>query len=461
MSGWHSRIAFAAALAGVLAVASPALAQQSEEGGGTNPTNGAQPGTLGAAGGNQQRPKAPDALFGDWGGLRTKLSDAGVKFTIGYKGEAAGNVSGGERHYATETGQLAITGALDMEKIAGIHGGTIQGTVTYRHGHDLGERAGLGVLQQVQEVYGRGQTWRLTELWYQQELADGALVLKAGRMPAGEFNTFDCDFMNLTWCGAPAGNITGTYWYNYPIAQWTGWAKIRHDAFYLKLGANEDNRNNLDNAFLVSRGGARGYILHAEIGWTPAFRGGKLPGRYQAGWWHTSGNDPDILADAQHEPFALSGLPAREAHGQYGIYVQGEQQVTGEATEDPISGAITRTRGLNLFFNVTRNDPTTATTLDQETIGLYYNAPFASRPQDHVGFGVGRTNYNRRAALAEYLVDPTLGRRKAEYAAELYYALNAIKGVVLRPNVQYVMDPGGRRDATDVVVIGGRFDINF
>ena len=42
-----------------------------------------------------------------------------------------------------------------------------------------------------------------------------------------------------------------------------------------------------------------------------------------------------------------------------------------------------------------------------------------------------------------------------------YYALAAIKGVVLRPNVQYVVDPGGLSHMTDVVVIGGRFDINF
>ncbi len=424
-------------------------------------SDGARSGSLGKAGGNQQAPKTPDALFGDWGGLRTRLDDDGIKLSVGYKGEAAGNVSGGQRKTATETGQFAFTGAFDMGKIAGIDGGTFQTTITYRQGKDLGAHAGLGVLQQVQEVYGRGQTWRLTELWYQQVLADGAVVLKVGRMPAGEFNTFDCDFQNLTFCGAPAGNITGNYWFNYPIAQWTGWAKFRRGDVYLKLGANEDNRNNLDNAFFFSRGGAQGAILHAEAGWTPGFEGA-LPGRFQAGFWYDTARDQDVLLDGDRNPFALTGLPARSIRGQYGMYVQGEQQLTGEGKEDPISGVITRKSGLNVFFNATRNDPATATTLDQETVGLYVNKPFASRPDDQIGFAIGRTHYNGRAARALVLATPGSETPDSEYAAELYYGFHAIRGVVLRPNVQYIVDPGGySRGVTDVVVIGGRFDVNF
>jgi porin len=417
-------------------------------------------GTVGKAGGNQEAPKTPDALFGNWSGLRTRLDDDGIKVSLGYKGEAAGNVSGGQRKDATENGQFALTAAFDTQKIIGLDGGTFQTTITFRQGHDLDQRAGLGTLQQVQEVYGRGQTWRLTELWYQQVLADGAVVLKVGRMPAGEFNTFDCDFQNLTFCGAPAGNITGNYWFNYPIAQWTGWAKFRRGDFYLKLGANEDNRNNLDNAFFFSRGGAQGAILHAEAGWTPGFEG-KLPGRFQAGFWYNTSRDQDALLDINHVPFALSGLPARYVKGQYGMYIQGEQQLTGEGTEDPISGVITRKSGLNAFFNATRNDPATSTTLDQETVGLYLNKPFESRPDDQVGFAVGRTHYNGRAARALILATPGAEKPDSEYAMELYYGFHAIRGVVLRPNVQYIIDPGGYQRATDVVVIGGRFDINF
>ena len=57
--------------------------------------------------------------------------------------------------------------------------------MTYRRGKDLGAAANLGVLQQVQEVYGRGQTWRLTQFWYQQSFANGHADLKLGRLTQG------------------------------------------------------------------------------------------------------------------------------------------------------------------------------------------------------------------------------------------------------------------------------------
>jgi porin len=440
--------------------ASHAFAQE-EQSPGADRGSAAPAGAALNAGEAQPAQQAPDTLLGDWAGVRSGLKDAGITLSLGYKGEFAANVSGGERKLATENGQFALTGAFDMDRIAGIKGGTLQATVTYRHGDDLSTRAGLGVLQQVQEVYGRGQTWRLTELFYQQRLADDHVILKVGRFPAGDFNTFDCDFMNLTFCGAPAGNITGNYWYNWPIAQWSGWAKFRTDTLYLKLGANEDNRNNLDNAFFFSRGHPHGVILHAEAGWTPTLGNGKLPALIKAGYWHTSGNDPDVLLDIEHQPIALTGLPALQRSGQYGMYLQGEMQVTGDAKRDPISDTITRNRGLNVFFNLTRNDPKTSTQLDQETVGLYYNAPFASRPKDHMGIAVGRTGYNGRAARALLLAAPGSEKPKAEYVGEIYYAAAVIPGLSVRPNVQYILNPGGYSHVTDVVILGTRFDVAF
>jgi porin len=449
-----------AAFALSLLYSTAALAQQ-DQGASSNLGLNAAPDADANAGEAQKAPKAPETLFGDWGGVRTDLDNAGVKVSLGYKGEFAANVSGGQRHDATENGQIALTGTFDMGRLAGIQGGTFQTTVTYRNGKDLGSHGGLGVLQQVQEVYGRGQTWRLTEFWYQQELADGHVFLKAGRFPAGDFNIFDCDFMNLTFCGAPAGNIIGNYWYNWPVAQWSGWAKVQSNNAYIKVGVNEDNRNNLDNAFFISRGDPHGMIVHAEIGWTPTFGGGKLPALIKAGYWHTSGNDADVLVDIDHDPLALSELPALQRRGQYGFYVQGQAQLTGEATRDPVSGVFTRSRGLNAFFNFTRADPKTATQLDQETVGLYYNAPLAGRQKDQAGVAVGRTGFNGRAARSLLIADQAAEKPKAEYVGEVFYAAAVIPGLSVRPNVQYIVDPGGYSHRTDVVILGTRFDVAF
>jgi hypothetical protein len=98
----------------------------------------------------QNRP--PPGLLGDFGGVRPYLRDRGVELTLRYASESAYNPSGGERHLYRETGQFDLGATIDMERLAQISGGTFQAPVTYRRGHDLGADAGLGVLQQVQEV---------------------------------------------------------------------------------------------------------------------------------------------------------------------------------------------------------------------------------------------------------------------------------------------------------------------
>jgi porin len=443
-----------------LLASTAAIAQQEKSPGADQGANG-PPGAGTNAGAAQPAPKAPDTLLGDIGGVRSSLEDAGVKLIVGYKGEFAANVSGGERKDATEVGQVAFTGTFDMGKIAGIEGGTFQTTITYRHGPNLTTRAGLNVLQQVQEVYGRGQTWRLTEFWYQQVAADGHLVLKAGRIPAGDFNAVDCDTTNLSFCGAMIGNLVGDYWFNYPISQWTGSVKVQNDNAYIKVGVNEDNRNNLDNAFFISRGGAKGVMYHAETGWTPTFGNGNLPGHYKVGAYYTTAREPDVLLGVDHRPFAQTGLAALQREGQYGVYVSAQQQITGSATRDPISGVITRTRGLNIAFNAARTDPSTSELLDQQTLTLYYNAPFKGRDKDHVGLAIGRTHYNGRAARTLLLQTPGSEKPKDEYPAEVYYSAAVVPGLSLRPFAQYIVNPGGFSRATDVVILGTRVDVNF
>jgi len=140
-------------------------------------------------------------------------------------------------------GDLGAT--VDTRKLFGLIGGTIQTTITVREGApSVG-----GLLQQSEEVFGRGNIARLTEFWYQQKLFDDILTLKFGRLPQGDFNNFSCDFMNLTFCGAPGGNIVGNYWYNWPIAQWAGWARVNVGQFDFMAGVYETNPRDLDLNF--------------------------------------------------------------------------------------------------------------------------------------------------------------------------------------------------------------------
>ena len=90
----------------------------------------------------------------------------------------------------------------------------------------------------------------LTQLWYDQNYFDGALDWKVGRLTVGEdFASFDCDFMNLTFCGSQPGNIVGDYWYNWPVSQWATRLKVNLPAAtYAQVGVYQQNNGFLESS---------------------------------------------------------------------------------------------------------------------------------------------------------------------------------------------------------------------
>ncbi len=367
-------------------------------------------------------------------------------------------MTGGERERARETGQFVFGATIDTDKLVGLKGGTFQATVTYRRGDDLGAAAGLGVLQQVQEVYGRGTTWRLTQFWYQQVLANGHLDLKLGRLTQGEdFAPFSCVFMNLSFCGAPPGNLAGDYWYNWPISQWGARARVRSGEFYVMAGAYEINPRNLDTNFTLGHvHGATGVMVPIELGYTPRHGLAGLPGTYKIGGWYNTSEADDVGLDINRQPRAVTGLAPLRRDGRYGFYAQFQQQLTGTASDSP-KGPQT-VRGLVAFLNITQTDRRTSVTDNQIAAGFFYTGLLSIRPKDDFEVAIARTNVNGRS------IDPILhgaARPNAEYAMEIAYGLHATDWLVLRPNVQYIVDPGGFSRADDVTILGLKGSVQF
>src|SRR5260370_35075053 len=91
------------------------------------------------------------------------------------------------------TDQVAVDAAFNLERLFGFHDAVIQVTYTERAGRNLVDDAQLGTLQLVQEVYGRGQTVRLTQMWFEQEYFSRTVAGKDGRTAMGEdVDLFPC-----------------------------------------------------------------------------------------------------------------------------------------------------------------------------------------------------------------------------------------------------------------------------
>lgn len=412
--------------------------------------------------GSQEKAQAHDRLTGDWGGLRSQLERDGIKFTLGYKNETAGNVTGGTTRTATSVGQADLAVTLNLQRLVGWEGATIQSSVTYRHGPSLNTKAGLNLLEEPQETFGRGETWRWTELWFRQRLADDHVILKVGRLAGGEFANWGCDFTNLGFCGSQVGTTNTYFWYNWPVAEWGGLVKIRNDLAYVHVGANEDNSRNLETNFFVAQvKGARGVIEHVEGGLTPAFGGGQLAGFYQVGVWHDTAPHPDVLFDIDGAPAVQSGRPAAMIRQQTGFYLDFEQQLSGRARLDPVTDVLKPERGLTVGAYYERGDQRTASTGDEITVEALYTAPTPARPNDQVGLALGRSSVTAREAELSAITDPSLGPQHAEYRTEIFYRTPLCRGVFVRPNLQYIVDPGGYRERSSAFITGVRLDINL
>jgi len=401
-------------------------------------------------------------LFGDWGGARTRLADDGVTFDFGYVSEAAHNFTGGTDQLTRYTDQWKLGATFDLEKLVRWQNATFTIYITDRNGRNLGADAAIGNNQLIQEVYGRGQTWHLTIFALDQTWLDGVLDWRIGRLPVGEdIARFSCDFQNLTFCGAPPGNIVGDYWVNWPTSQWATRLKVKTSAeTFVQIAAYQLNPDYVDDSYARHKGltldnpGTKGWLLPLEFGWTPTRNG--LPGSYKAGVWYNTEGGSDLFYDINHEPRALTGAAPLQRDSRYGAYVELQQQLTGTAGGE----------GWVVFLNATKADDATSATDRQIALGGEYHAPFG-RTNDFIGIAVGATHASDRLTDYQQLYNashPTdaklLVNDGDEYVSEVFYSYAPIPSIQLRPNLQYIHNPGGT-DLHDAFVIGLKTVIAF
>ncbi|WDY56811.1 carbohydrate porin [Pseudomonas sp. PSKL.D1] len=410
-------------------------------------------------------------MFGNWGGTRDDLAQQGIEFNASYVGEVGANLGGGYNNSrATRySDQFAFGAKFDLQKLLGWHDAAFQLTVTDRNGDNISnDRIGdprVGTLSSSQEVWGRGSHWRLTQMFYQQKFFDQRLDIKVGRFGEGEdFNTYDCDFQNLAFCGSQVGNWGGI-WYNWPVSQWA--ARVKYaitPELYAQIGAYEQNPSNTEsgNGFKLSGSGTEGAVLPVELVWQPRLNG--LPGEYRAGYYYSTADAKDVLKDNHGQPAAISGNDYRSASSKHGLWLGVKQQVTQVGADT--------SRGLSLFAMATVHDKKTNMVDHYASAGAIYKGLFDARPQDDIGLAVSLIHVNpayRKNAKASNLAsgvydydDPAyLPVQDTEYNAELNYGVHVTNWLTVRPNLQYVRHPGGVSQVDDAWVGGLKIQASF
>ncbi|HFH2546557.1 TPA: carbohydrate porin [Klebsiella aerogenes] len=405
-------------------------------------------------------------MLGDWGGLRSDLEQDGVSFQAGYTMESASNLAGGYHTSTTArySDQWAFGVNLDLEKLLNWQDAEFQMTITDRNGQNLSDQIAdprTGMLSSVQEVYGRGQTWRLTQFWLRKGLFGDVLDLKAGRVTVGEdFDNFDSKFQNLAFGSGQAGNWRGDHWYNWPVSQWGGRVRLNiTPEVFMQVGFYNQNPYNYDrgDGFRLEFSPTEGNLVPVELGWQPKLGSDKLPGNYRLGYYYSSVND-NVYGSWHNGGFNDT------AHA-YGGYILAQQQLTAQGGSTD--------RGITLTLQAVMNDHKTSKTDNYQSIAVTWKGPFDARPQDEIGVGAARIHVNSaytRMLRQENAFNgetdynsPTYlpVQEGAEYNYEVYYNVQATDWLQIRPNLQYVSAPGAVSEVDDAFIGGISANIAF
>lgn len=412
---------------------------------------------------------SPDSewMFGDWGGYRTQLQDDGIKFDVNYTMESAANLGGGADTNTTMrySDQWTFSTNFDLEKLLNWQDAEFQMTVTNRDGHNVSDQVAdkrTGMLSSVQEVYGRGQTWRLTQFWLRKGLFDDVVDIKAGRVTVGEdFDNFDGNlFQNLALGSGQAGNWRGDRWFNWPVSQWGGRIKLNFTPeVFFQVGFYNQNQANYNrgDGFRLDTSNSEGNMVPAELGWMPQLGPQKLPGNYRIGGYYSSANG-DVYGSWRNGAY-------QEQDHAYGGYVLLQQQLTAQ------DGDVHR--GLGVRVQAVMNDHKTSKTDNYQSIAFTWKGPFDARPDDEIGIGAARIHVNstytrslRQQNAANGETDynsPTYLpiQDGSEYDYEIYYNAKVTKWMSLRPNLQYVTAPGAVSEVKDAFIGGISANIAF
>ena len=386
-------------------------------------------------------------LLGDWNGKRTELAQQGIKFEANLLTDTAYLADGGRNEGADPltSAQLWLGTQLDMEKLAGWDGVTVRAVATARQGQSTSVRDLQGDAAQwanVQGTFGRGnQDSRLTELSIEKNYKEQGLSIKAGRLGLGmDFNVMACDFASTAFCAAQMGKWQGNIWMNTPVAQWGARVKQQlNPDVAVQVGVYEFNPDNGNGAkegqgWSLDTDNADGVTIPAEVIWTPKSLVNGLPGSYRVGGMYNTADDV-----ANQKDVATGEGENRTFAGWLAV----EQQLTSTGNGR---------QGLHSFANFTWHDRDTNKVDNSQQLGLKYIGLMDSQPNDILGLAVNRVHVNDRFAegsLAKVDYDAS-----AEYNIELNYSYNATKWLMLRPNLQYVINPGSSNQVDNALVLG-------
>ena len=354
--------------------------------------------------------------------------DTGVYLGGAWVGDANVLLSGGAEPGQWSFNSLLIVGAgLNAEKLVGWKGGRFG--VEFLHFNGDPTNAQAGSVQSYNSLPGPLPLDRseLYQLWWRQELFDGKLILRLGKVaPTDDFNNvvrpvpvqdqhlaipavsgllYTPIFIDPTLLGAMPG------YYNSAYGIPTTFAPVKH--IYLSYGVYDGNVAHGVQTGLRGAPNFNGYYFHVgEVG--TAWEAGGLPGSFGLGGWRQTG--------------MLRGANNITENGASGFYLFGSQRFwRARPTID--------NSGISGFVQFGVNNSETLPIDHYFGTGLTEFGLVPNRTKDSAGVGLAWSSLNQN-----------IFKRDSELMLQAYYQAHITHGAFFEPAISYIPTPGANPD---------------
>jgi porin len=360
--------------------------------------------------------------------------------------EIAANPVGGLKQ-GSAASQYAVGGVdLDLQQMFGLTGARIHAYTIDETSRGLSAKdIGGGI--DVQENYAPFSLFRFLELSYDQSFsifAKNDFNLVGGRIGITSYfakSDYACQFMSHVFCGPIYGLSQDTGTALAPLATWGGRASFNiTPKIYAQGGVFA-----IDNA-LFSQGTTilnfdtnkiigENYV--GEIGYKTDFTDDLMPRHYRLGAWVNEAPRNDAYLNTNGQPYALFGGTQLTHTGEGGMYVMGDQVVS---RPDPNSR-----RNIALFGSFLTDFSNTDPVKYAGKFGVVKTGTFEGRKNDTIGLAFSDTVFS--SAEIAYLsqlrrIGGGFGTvANNEYTIEAMYGYALAPGVIVRPDIQYVINP--------------------
>lgn len=368
-----------------------------------------------------------NTIFGDWGGVKSGLSDRGIDLSLTYKGEWMGVASGGLKRGSVFLGNVDILAETDMERLAGIKGMKFVLYGLGNHGGAPSEYVGDSLVTSNIEA---PSTFKLYEAYLQQHIDDNTAIIFGLRDLNADFYSTPSSgiFLNSSFGISSSFSQTGVNGPSiFPQAAMAAYVKYESDTrFYFQAGAFNATAGDPNRPYgtHITTDNKNGFLYIWEGGF--AEEEGDRPYKYSVGAWNYSEMHPSISAGGSD-------------HVNSGVYFLADQNLTKQFSVFVRHGFAAPQ--VNTFDRVTE-------------AGVQITGLLPSRGEDALAIGVVRGT-----ASGGYRSDNASA--DAEMAIEAAYCIHAARGVEITPDFQYLIHPGLVQDSKDTQVYAVRLKLGF